>query len=169
MRFAENESKRRIVGDGVESLIAFRSRHAGIFVSQPEIQCESRSYLPIVLSECVNGVVVIGNRARTGAAKSAVRAIGNEVIDERIERCVVPFTACSWQVGCGSNVFPAFDAKFESVLAANGGYGVGELINILDITLWSKAIRPNVATEFVNFHVREIRELARHGEIRTVQ
>src|SRR5215467_5225185 len=138
MRLAENESKRRIVGDGIEGLIAFRPRHAGIFVSQPKIHCESWSYLPIVLSECVNGVVVIGNRAGTGAAKSAVGAIGNDVIDERIERCVVPFTTCSWQVGCGSNVFPAFDAKFESVLAANGSYGVRELIDILDITLWSK-------------------------------
>src|SRR5690242_17052326 len=158
-RLAEDQSNRRVIRNCVQGLLAFVARYSGPFIPQSKVERKPRRDLPIVLYEPVDGGVVVRRACCSRAAQRSIPAVGYEVIDKCVERGIVPFATRPRQRGCLRDVVPPFDSKLERVLSPNITYVLHSLVDVLHISLRSEAEGSEVAAEWINFHVREIRKL----------
>ncbi len=98
-RLSEDQSNRRIIRNRVERLFSFVAGYSGPFIPQPKVEREPRHNLPIVLRKPVNCGVVVSRACRPGASQRSIRTVRYQVIDERIQRFIVPFPARPRQRG----------------------------------------------------------------------
>ena len=108
----ENKAELWVVGNSVQGLFGFVPGHTGILVTQTEVQREARSHFPIVLREPVNSMIIVRREAASCASQRPIRTIRYEIVDERIERRIVPFAAGTLKNVGRSNVIAEFGAHF---------------------------------------------------------
>src|SRR5207248_5830858 len=88
----------------------------------------------------VDGRIVIRRGSCSCAPERPIPAVGHKIIDERIERGIIPLAARPWQgVGLG-DVVPSFNPGLERVLAPDIAYVVDQLIDVLNVSLRSKTV-----------------------------
>src|SRR5258708_6748255 len=166
---AEDKTNRRIIRNRVQRLLSFVTRHSGPFIPQSKVDGKPRQYLPIILNEPVNSWIVVRRACCSRAAERSIRAVGYKVIDERVERGVVPFAARSWQRSCFRDVIPPLDSKLKRMLSPNVTYVLNCLINILHVPLRRETVRTQVAAEWIDFHVGKISKLTGRQSVWPVQ
>src|SRR5258708_360616 len=134
-RLSEYQADSRVVSNGVQRLFSLVAGNSGPFVAQSKVESQARPDLPIILHERIDSRIVESRSTCTRASKRTIAAVGNQVIDERIERFIVPFATSTRQTVILCDVVPPFDSHLEGVLSTNVTHIVDQLIDVLNVAL----------------------------------
>src|SRR2546430_1778997 len=126
------------------------------FVAKAEIQRQVLGCFPVILHEPIEGLLVPRELGESRAAERSVRAVGDQVVDQRTERGIVPLAARTRQEILRRNPVPVFSAPFELMRAETMAEVGHTLVGVLDRGLRRIAFRPETQPGVVDADVRKV-------------